>query len=130
MTSTRVFQHVEGVNRGVVTRQILRRRVLARVTSYDYQILRPSGSRDYRAVWTARVVEIRAESRESSAVHVRVPGAMVRAWWRMQIPLEVGFLGFGHDMLWSMSVLLVSSGKGLMCTDLIGRGINCLVVGF
>ena len=94
-----------------------RRRVLARVTSYDYQILRPSGSVDDKAGLAARVTEIRAGSRESSAAHVRVPGAIGRAWWRMWLPLEVGFLGFVHDMPWSTYVLLVSSGKGLMCTS-------------
>ena len=55
-----------------------RRRVLARVSSYDYQILRPSGSGDDKAVLAARVAEIRAGSQESSAVHVRVPVAIVR----------------------------------------------------
>ena len=29
---------------------------------------------------------------------MRVPGAVVRAWWRVRLPLEVGFLGFGRDM--------------------------------
>ena len=48
----------------------------------------------------------------------------------MRLPLEVEFLGFGSDMPWSMSVLLVLSSKGLMCTNLIGRGTDCLVVGF
>ena len=46
------------------------------------------------------------------------------------MPLRVGFLGFGCDMPWSTSVLLVSLGKVLMCTNLIGKGTNCLVVGF
>ena len=40
----------------------------------------------------------------------------VLAWL---LPLEVRFLGFGRDMPWSTYVLLVSSGEGLMCTDLI-----------
>ena len=99
----------------VVTRQIPRRRVQARVTSYDYQILRPSGSGVGKAVLAAHVAEIRAGSRESSTALVRVLGAVVRAWWRVWLPLEVGFLGFGRDMPWSTSVLLVSSGEGLMC---------------
>ena len=58
-------------------------RVVARARSYDHQILRPSRSVDDKAVLAARV---------------RVPGAIVRAWWRVQLPLVVGFLGFGHDM--------------------------------
>ena len=61
---------------------------------------------------------------------MRVLGAVVRTWWHVRLPLDVGFLGFGRDMPWSTSVLLVSSGEGLMCTALIGRGTDCLVVGF
>ena len=72
--------------------------MLARVTAYDYQILRPSGSVDDKAVLAARVTEIRAGSRESSVARVRVPGAIGRVWWRVRLPLEVGFLGFGRDM--------------------------------
>ena len=97
-----------------------------RVTSYDYQILRPNGSGNNKAVLVARVAKIRAGSRESSAAHVRVPIAVVRAWWCVRLPLEVGFLGFCHDMSWSTSVLLVSSGEGLMCIDLILMSRVCL----
>ena len=102
----------------------------ARATSYDHQILRPSRSGDDKAILAARMAEIRAGSQESSAARVIVPGAVVHAWWRVRLPLEVGFLGFGRGMSWSASVLLVSSGKGLMCTNMIGRGTNCLVVEF
>ena len=42
----------------------------ARESSYDYQILRPSGSVDDKAGLAARVTEIRAGSRESSAPRV------------------------------------------------------------
>ena len=42
-------------------------RVEARESSYDYQILRPNGSVDDKAGLAARVTEIRAGSRESSA---------------------------------------------------------------
>ena len=103
---------------------------MARAALYDHQILKPSRSVDNKAVLAARVAEIRVGSRESLAARVIVLEAIVHAWWRVRLPLEVGFLGFGRDMPWSASVLLVSSGKGLMCTDLIGRGIDCLVVGF
>ena len=65
------------------------------------------------------MAEIRVGSRESSVARVRVPGAVLRVWWRMRLPLEVGFLGFGRDMPWSTFVLLVSSGEDLMCTDLM-----------
>ena len=107
-----------------------RRRVWARVSSLDHQILRPSRSGDDKAILATCVAEIRAGSRESSVMCVIVPGAVIRTWWRVRLPLEVEFLGFGRDMPWSASVLLVSSSKGLMCTDLIGRGTDCLVVGF
>ena len=106
--------------------QKCRRRVLVHVTSYDYQILKPSGSADDKAVLAARVTEIRAGSRESSAARVRAPGGIGRAWWHVRLPLEVGFLGFGRDRPWSTYVLLVLSGEGLMCTDLIRRDTNCL----
>ena len=49
------------------------------MTSYDYQILRPSGSRNDKAILEAHVAEIRVGSRESSATRVRVLGAVVRA---------------------------------------------------
>ena len=99
------------------------RRVTARVTSYDYQILRPSGSGDDKAILAACVAEIRAGSQESLVAHGRVLVAVVHAWWHVQLSLGIGFLGFGRDMPWSTSVLLVSLGEGLMCTDMIGRGL-------
>ena len=36
----------------------------------------------------------------------------------MQLLMETGFLGFGHGRPWSMPMWLVSSGEGLMCTNL------------
>ena len=90
----------------------------ARESSYDYQILRPSGSVDDKAGLAARVTVIRAGSRESSAARVRVPGAIGRALWRVRLPLEVGFLGFGRGRSWSTSVVLVSSGEARICTYL------------
>ena len=103
---------------------------VARATSYDHQILKPSRLGDDKAVLAACVAKIPTGGRESAATRVTIPGAVFRAWWCVRLPLEVRFLGFGCDMPWSASVLLVSSGKGLMCTDLIGRGTDCLVVGF
>ena len=41
-----------------------------------------------------------------------------------------GFLGFPRGRPRGTSVWSVSIGEGLMCTDLIGRGTDCLVVGF
>ena len=91
------------------------------MSSYDHQILKPSRLGDDKAVLTARVVEIQAGSQEPSVARVRVPGAIVRPWWHVRLLLKVGCLGFVHDMPWSTFVLLVSSGEGLMCSDLIGR---------
>ena len=93
-------------------------RVEARATSYDYQILRPSRSVDDKAVWAARGPRRRSGSEESEATCVRVPGAVVRAWWRVRLPLVVEFLGFFRERLWSTSVVLVSSGEAGICTDL------------
>ena len=109
-----------------MARQILGRHVWAHVSSYDHQILRPSRSGDDKAVLVALVAKIQAGSQEPSAACVRVSGAIVHAWWRVWLPLEFGCLGFVHDMPWSTSVLLVSLDEGLMCTDLIGRGTDCL----
>ena len=53
---------------------------------------------------------------------MRVPGAVVRAWWCVRLPLEVKFLGFFRERSWSMSVVLVSSGEVGFCTNL-----KCLV---
>ena len=112
--------------RRMVARQIPGRCVWECVSSYDHQILRLSRSRDDKAILAMRVAEIQAGSQEPSVARVRVLGAIVRPWWRVRLLLEVGCLGFVHDMLWSTSVLLVSLGEDLMCTDLIGKGTNCL----
>ena len=66
----------------------------ARVSSFDHQILRPSRSRVDKAVLAAHVAEIQAGSQERLTTRVRVPAAIVRAWWRVRLPLEVGCLGF------------------------------------
>ena len=50
---------------------------------------------------------------------MRVLGAIVCVWWRVRLPLEVGFLGFGRNMLWSMSVVLALSSEALIWADLI-----------
>ena len=48
-----------------------------------------------------------------------VPRAIVRTWWHVWLLLEVGFLGFGRNMLWSMSVVLALSSEALIWADLI-----------
>ena len=84
---------------------------MARAASYDHQFFRPSRSVDDKALLAARV---------------KFSGAIVRAWWRVWLPLEVEFLGFGRDMQGSTSVVLASSGEVWICADLIGRGADCL----
>ena len=90
----------------------------ARATSYDHQILRPSRSVDDKAFLAARVTEILVRSREFASARGRVPRAVLRAWWRVRLPLEVEFLGFFRERSWSTSVVLVSSGEAGICTDL------------
>ena len=76
---------------------------------------------DDKAVLAARGPRRRSGSEESEVARVRVPGAVVRAWWRVRLPLEVGFLGFGRDVQGSTSVVLASSGEAWICADLIGE---------
>ena len=104
----------------------LGRRVEVHVRSDEGRNLRLCISVDEEVVMAARVPRTRSGSQESEAACVSVPGAVVRAWRCVLLPLEVGFLGFGCDMPWSMYVLLASSCEGLMCLYLIGRGTDCL----
>ena len=69
-----------------------------RVSSDECRNLRFCKSVDEEAIMAARVPRTRSGSQESKAAHVSVPGAIVRAWGRVRLPLEVGFLGFGRDM--------------------------------
>ena len=73
--------------------QKLGRRVEARVSSVEKIISCSIDRRTTRPSWR-RVPEIKAGSQERSAALVRVPGAIVRAWWCVRLPLEVGCLGF------------------------------------
>ena len=133
MTSASILQRVEGAWRHVLARGDETDTQEARVSACDLVWL-PNSQAKWIGGRQGRLGDAcdwdLAGSRESSAARVRVPGAVVRVWWLVRLPLEVGFLGFGCDMQWSTSVLLVSLDEGLMCTDLIGRGMDCLVVGF
>ena len=69
------------------------------MTSYDYQIFRPSGSGNNKAILAARVAEIRVGSRESSTTRVRVLGAAVCArlvhessWFRFGLEPDSTYL--------------------------------------
>ena len=50
----------------------------------------------------------------------------VHAWWHVQMPMEAEFLGFGHERLWSTSMLLVSSNESLDWHKFERGGTNCL----
>ena len=86
---------------------------VARATSYDHQILRPSRSVDDKAVLAALVIEIKAGSRESMTAHVRVPGAIVRTWWREQATIGGQVLGF-----WSRYAVEHACGVGFVMRGL------------
>ena len=99
---------------------------MVHATSYDDQILKPSRSVDDKAVWAARVPRRRSGSEESEAARGRFSGANCSAWRRMDSFQLTGFLGFPRGRPRSTSVGSVSTGEGLMCTDLIGRDTDCL----
>ena len=99
---------------------------MVRATSYDHQILRPSRSVDDKAIWAARVPRRRSGSEESEAARGRFSEANCGACQRVASFRLTGFLGFPYERSRSTSVGLVSTGEGLMCTDLIGRDTDCL----
>ena len=70
--------------------QKLGRRVEARVSLVEAHSFRFCRSEDDKAVLAARVTEIQAGSQERSAARVRVPGAIIRAWWCVWLQLEIG----------------------------------------
>ena len=72
----------------------------------------------FRAV---RVPRRRSGSEESEAVRERLSEANSGAWRRMASFWLSEFLGFPRGRPRSTSVGSVSTGEGLMCTDLIGR---------
>ena len=98
----------------------------ARATSYEDQILRRSRSVDDKAVWAARGPRRRSGSEESEAARERLSEAIRGSWRRVACFRLTGFLGFPRGRPRSTSVVSVSTGEGLMCTDLIGRDTDCL----
>ena len=81
---------------------------------------------DDKAVWAARGPRRRSGSEESEAARGRFSGANCGAWQHVVNFRLTGFLGFPHRGPRSTSVVSVSTGEGLMCTDLIGRDTDCL----
>ena len=104
-------------------------RVEARTTSYDHQILRLSRSVDSKAAWAAHGPRRRSGSEEFEAARGRFSRANCGPWRRVVSFRLTGFLGFPRGRPRSMSVVSVSTGEGLMCTDLIGRDTDCLAWG-
>ena len=60
----------------------------------------------------------------------RYSGDNCGAWGRMARFWLTGFLGFPRGRPRTTSVGSVSTSEVLMCTYLIGRGMDCLVVEF
>ena len=91
--------------------------MVARVLAFDRRILRFCKSKDAKADRAIRVVIILSGSQEirQCVGEFQEP---LPARGGVRQPLEVGFLGFGRDMPWNTSALLVSSSEGLMCIDL------------
>ena len=106
--------------------QKYRWRVGARAVSFESQILIPSKSVDEKAVWAARVPRRQSGSEEFVAACDKLSEAICGAWWRVAYFRLTRFLGFPRGRPRSTSVGSVSTGEGLMCTDLIGRDIDCL----
>ena len=98
----------------------------ARATLYDYQILGSSRLVDDKVIWVARGLRRRSGSEESEAARGRFSGANCGAWRRVVSFRLTGFLGFPRGRPRSTSVVSISTGEGLMCTDLIGRDTDCL----
>ena len=110
--------------------QKLERRVVARVGSNGGQNLRFCRPVDEEADKTAHV------TKEDLPVRILmwwvgdIPELTASAWGHVARFWLIGFLGFPRRRPRSMSVGSVSTGEGLMCTYLIGRGTDYLVVGF
>ena len=73
---------------------------------------------DEEAFRVARVPIRRSGSEESEVARGRYFGANCGAWGRVARFRLIGFLGFPHGGLRSTSVRSISTGEGLMCTDL------------
>ena len=98
----------------------------ARVSSNEGRNLKFCRSMDEEAVRATRVPRRRSGSEESEAARERLFEAICGAWRRVASFRLTGFLGFHRGRPRSTSVGWVSTGEGLMCTDLIGRDTDCL----
>ena len=94
------------------------KRVRARVISNEGRNRKFSRSADEEANRAARAPRRRSRSQDSMAARGRFSRGYEGAWRRVARIQVTGFLGFGRGRSWSTSVVLVSTGEGLMCTDL------------
>ena len=81
---------------------------------------------DDKAVWATHVPRRRSGSEESEVARGRFSRANCGAWWCVASFQLTGFLGFPRRRPRSTSVGSVSTGEGVMCTNLIGRDTDCL----
>ena len=81
---------------------------------------------DEEAFMVARVSRRRSESNESETAREEFSGANCGSWQRVASFRLTGFLGFPRERPRSTSVGSISTGEGLICTDLIGRDTDCL----
>ena len=93
-------------------------RVAARLRSVEAPNFRFRRSADEEADRAAREPRRRSRSQESMAARGRYSRDYCGAWRRVARLRVIGFLGFGRGRSWSTSVVLVSTGEGLMCTDM------------
>ena len=90
----------------------------ARVRSDEGRNLKFCRSVDEEAFRAAPVPIRRSGSEESEAAYGRYSVVNCGAWGRVARFRLTGFLGFPHGRPRSTSVGSISTGEGLMCTDL------------
>ena len=110
--------------------QKLRWHVEVRVRSVEGRNLKCCRSVDEEAVRATRVPKRQSRSEESEAARGRFSETNCGMWGHLSRFRLTGFLGFPHERPRSTSVGLVSTDEVLICTNLIGRGTDCLVVRF
>ena len=91
----------------------------ARVKSIDGRNLRVCISVDEEVDWVVHVPKRLSRIQESEAARGKFSGNNYGAQRRVAGLRVTGFLDFGCERSWSMSVVLVSSGKAWICANLI-----------
>ena len=90
----------------------------ARATSFECHFSSVGRSVVGEAFMAARVHENDLEVRESEAAREILSEAIFGAWRRVACFLLTGFLGFPYGRPRNTLVWLVSSGEGLICTNM------------